>query len=110
GNLKASIQEKNALDPEFLSIERSTHRTIKKVGEDIEQMKFHTAIAALMTFTNEAAELPVLPRSIAERFVLILAPFAPHLGEELWERLGHKETLAYAPWPSFDPELAKAER
>jgi len=79
------------------------HQTIKKVGEDIEGMRYNTAIAAMMEFINEAYRWDKRPRAIIEPFVLILSPFAPHLAEELWARLGHPDTLAYEPWPSFDP-------
>lgn len=106
GNLEAKTKISTAANPE---LERTLHRTIKKVTEDLEQMKFHTAIAALMTFLNEAAEATQLPKAVLESFVLLLAPFAPHLAEELWQRLGNKDTLAYQAWPSYDPELAKLE-
>jgi len=81
------------------------HKTIKKVGEDIESMRFNTAISAMMILVNRLRELDPVPREAAEAFALILSPFAPHLGEELWSRLGHEETLAYHPWPKFDPAL-----
>ncbi len=107
GRLKSTICSGEPDTPEILSLRHVLHRTIKKVTDDLEQMKFHTAIAALMSFTNEAGAAPQLPRSFAGAFVLLLAPFAPHLGEELWAILGHAETLAYEPWPMYDPELAK---
>ncbi len=88
---------------------RSLHRTIAKVTEDIESLHFNTAIAALMEFTNAATKWPVLPRDVVEPIVLILAPLAPHIAEELWERLGHEDSLAYAAWPEFDAELLKTE-
>ena len=72
-------------------------------------MRFNTAIAAMMEFTNHLTPLSVRPRSVLEPFVLLLAPFAPHLAEELWHVLGHRETLAYEPWPAFDPALTKAD-
>jgi leucyl-tRNA synthetase len=81
------------------------HKTIKKVGEDIESLRFNTAISAMMILVNRLRELETVPREAAEAFALILSPFAPHLGEELWERLGHEETLAYYAWPAFDPAL-----
>jgi leucyl-tRNA synthetase len=83
------------------------HKTIKKVGEDIEALRFNTAISAMMIFVNRLRELESVPREAADAFALILSPFAPHLGEELWQKLGHAESLAYAPWPSFDPALVK---
>jgi leucyl-tRNA synthetase len=88
---------------------RLYHKTIKKVTEDIEGMRFHTALSALMTFVNEAHKAERLPRSLTEGLVLALAPFAPHLAEELWRRLGHTDTLAYEPWPSYDPALVRDE-
>ncbi len=88
---------------------RELHQAIKKVGEDIEGLKFNTAIATLMKFCNEASNTAEIPKKVIETFVLLLSPFAPHLAEELWERLGHKKTLAYETWPTFDPELAQAE-
>jgi leucyl-tRNA synthetase len=81
------------------------HKTIKKVGEDIESLRFNTAISAMMILVNRLRELETVPREAAEAFTLILSPFAPHLGEELWSRLGHEETLAYREWPKFDPAL-----
>ncbi len=104
--LRSSIQPR--ANTGTLEIERTLHRTIKKVTEDIDGLRFHTALAALMTFSNEAAELTEIPKDVAERFVLLLSPFAPHLAEELWEKLGHDGTLAYQSWPSYDPELAKS--
>ena len=72
-------------------------------------MRFNTAIAAMMEFTNHLTPLSVRPRSVLEPLVLLLAPFAPHLAEELWHALGHRDTLAYEPWPAFDPALTKAD-
>ena len=69
-------------------------------------MRFNTAIAAMMEFTNHLTKLPVRPKSVLKTFVLLLSPFAPHLAEELWQALGGtSDTLAYEPWPSFDPAL-----
>ena len=75
--------------------------------DDLEAMRFNTAISRLMEFTNAFTGHDVRPKSAMETFTLLLAPIAPHLAEELWEVLGHDETLAYAPWPTFDPELLK---
>jgi len=83
-------------------VEKALHRLIKKVGEDIEAMKFNTAIAAMMEFVNLAYKAGSLSGDQAERFVLVLSPFAPHVAEELWERLGHDSSLAYEPWPGYD--------
>ena len=88
---------------------RVLHKTIKKVTGDVEDLSFNTAIAAMMEFVNAANKWDEVPRAIAEPFVLILSPFAPHVGEELWERLGHDDTLAYEPWPEYDEELIKKD-
>jgi leucyl-tRNA synthetase len=89
--------------------QRLLHQTIAKVTEDIEAMRFNTAISALIELTNAAYKWPSMPRSIAEPFVLLLSPFAPHIAEELWQRLGHEESLAYHAWPAADPALLKAD-
>lgn len=81
---------------------RLLHGLIKKVTDDIEGMRYNTAIAAMMEFVNHAGKWAALPREAALPFVLLLSPFAPHLGEELWEKLGHAESLAYEPWPTYD--------
>jgi len=86
---------------------RLLHKTIKKVTEDIESFAFNTAISAMMIFINHLAKQQARPRSLLEKFVLILSPFAPHIAEELWAKLGRKETLAYEPWPQFDEKLVQ---
>jgi leucyl-tRNA synthetase len=85
------------------SLERQMHRAIKKVAEDIESLRFNTAIAELIKLNNEITGMVIVPRELAENLVLMLAPFAPHLAEELWERLGHHKSLARRPWPQYDP-------
>ncbi len=81
---------------------RTLHAAIRKVTDDIEGMRFNTAISALMEFVNAATPWPSRPRAVLEPAVLLLSPFAPHLAEELWERLGHGESLATAPWPEAE--------
>lgn len=88
---------------------RELHRTIKKVTEDTDAMRFNTAISAMMEFSNHMTQQKVRPKSALRTFVLLLAPFAPHVAEELWAALGNSNTLAYEPWPKFDPELCKAD-
>jgi leucyl-tRNA synthetase len=85
------------------------HEAIKKVTEDIENMRFNTAISALMIFVNEANQWDAVPKEIAEDYILLLAPFAPHLAEELWSKLGHEESLAYEEWPEFKEEYLKSD-
>ncbi|WP_234709077.1 class I tRNA ligase family protein [Rhizobium rhizogenes] len=91
-------------------IARLMHKTIRAVGEDIEAMRFNTAISKLMEMSSALIALEQRPRAVVETFVLLLAPFAPHICEELWRMLGHETSLAYAPWPSFDAALAEDER
>ena len=88
---------------------RILHATIKKVTQDIEDMKFNTAISAMMEFVNEATGWTVRPKSVMECFLLLLCPFAPHMAEELWQKLGHASSLALEPWPAFDPALLVEE-
>jgi leucyl-tRNA synthetase len=84
---------------------RKVHQTIKRVTDDLDGMRFNTAISAMMELTNHLTGLTVRPRSALETLVLLLAPFAPHIAEELWHLLGHRQTLAYEDWPKFDPAL-----
>jgi leucyl-tRNA synthetase len=84
---------------------RLMHKTIKKVTEDIESMHFNTAVSALMIFVKHLGALQKVPREAARVLALLVSPYAPHLGEELWQRLGGTESLAYEPWPTFDPVL-----
>jgi leucyl-tRNA synthetase len=84
-------------------IDRLLHQTIRKVTEDIEALHFNTAIAQLMVYVNALTPLERRPRAAIEPLVLVLSPFAPHLCEELWQRLGHAKTLAYETWPKWDP-------
>ncbi|HGG58089.1 MAG TPA: leucine--tRNA ligase, partial [Nannocystis exedens] len=85
---------------------RLLHRTIEQVGERIERLSFNTAIAAMMIFVKEAGQLAEpLAHGVVEKFLILLAPFAPHLAEELWRELGNEESLAHAPWPTVDPAL-----
>ncbi|MGD1020292.1 MAG: leucine--tRNA ligase [Verrucomicrobiia bacterium] len=86
------------------------HQTIKKVDEDTDTLAFNTAISQMMIFVNEVTAQEKRPRKLLEPFVLLLAPYAPHLAEELWEKLGHKQSLAYAPWPKYDDALLKEDK
>jgi len=81
------------------------HQTISKVAFDIENMKFNTGISALMIFNNLALKKGKVSKQTAETFVKLLAPYAPHLAEELWQLYGNTDTLAYAPWPAVDPAM-----
>ena len=88
---------------------RVLHATIKKVSEDIENLRFNTAISAMMSFVNEATRWIDRPRSIMSQFVLLLSPFAPHMAEELWQKLGNGDSLTYQEWPVFNPEYLKED-
>jgi leucyl-tRNA synthetase len=87
---------------ENADLERALHAAIKKVTESVDNLRLNTAISEMMIFTNEATQATAVPLAWFESFVKILSPFAPHVAEELWERLGHTDTLAYAPWPKYD--------
>jgi leucyl-tRNA synthetase len=95
---------------------RLVHKTIQKVTRDIEGLRFNTAISAMMILVRHLGGLKEVPLHAAESVALLLSPFAPHLGEELWQRVGRtpgasprNTSLAYQPWPSFDPELVKED-
>jgi leucyl-tRNA synthetase len=93
-----------------LDQQRLLHQTIKKVTEDIEALRFNTAISQMMVFTNELTKIEQRPRALLEPFALILSPFAPHLAEELWEKLGGRPSVSQQPWPAFDPALTASDR
>jgi leucyl-tRNA synthetase len=108
--LSSSIQEVDATKAQL----KTLHTAIKKVTEDLDGLRFNTAISALMVFTNEAMTWEVKPVAVLRTFLQLLAPFAPHLAEELWSKLtahskletrNSKLALAYAAWPQFDPAL-----
>lgn len=116
-------------DPSLLSnaapqgpLLKDMHRVIKKVTGDIEGLAFNTAISNLMIYTNTLIAASkdakasnsnsngALPRQAVETLVLLLSPFAPHVAEECWQLLGHGDTLAYTPWPTFSEELCAVEK
>ena len=89
--------------------ERMLHKTIKKVGEDIEAMKFNTAVSQLMILTNALADEKIISRETWQDFLKTLAPFAPHIAEELWEKLGNKKSIHLAEWSKYNPALIVEE-
>jgi leucyl-tRNA synthetase len=103
--LSSSVVDRPPTDAE----NRMLHRTIEAVTRDIDKLKFNTAIARMIELTNFFTKQSERPRVVLERFVLLLSPFAPHIAEELWQALGHKDSLSHEPWPEFDPALAKAD-
>ncbi|WP_240374551.1 leucine--tRNA ligase [Bacillus piscicola] len=81
------------------------HQTVKKVTDDYTNLRFNTAISQLMVFVNEAYKQEVLPMEYMEGFIKLLSPIAPHLGEEIWQMLGHDNTIAYEPWPTYEESM-----
>ena len=98
GELNPKIQE----NEEASNLEKVYHQTVKKVTEDYEGLRFNTAISQMMVFINEAYKSTVLPKHYMEGFVKMLAPVAPHVAEELWEKLGFSGTISYETWPAYD--------
>ncbi len=98
-NLSEKVLPGEGIRPELEGI---VNRTIKKVGEDIENLKHNTAIAAMMSLLNELEAAGGATRAELEVLVQLTNPFAPHITEEVWERMGHSDQLAYHPWPSYD--------
>jgi leucyl-tRNA synthetase len=86
---------------------RRLHKTIKKVGEDTENLKFNTAISEMMIFVNELQKAGCRNRSAVETLLLLLAPYAPHIAEELWEAIGNRPSISSRPFPTFSPELVE---
>ncbi|ODP26098.1 Leucine--tRNA ligase [Paenibacillus nuruki] len=104
------INDEGQLNPKITDSEgdeafkRTAHKTIKKVTEDLDGLRFNTAISQLMIFVNDAYKTEVLPRDLMEKFVQLLSPLAPHIAEELWTRLGHEGSITYVEWPTFDEQ------
>lgn len=90
------------VEKENTSLEASYNLTVKKVTNDIENMQFNTAISQLMIFVNDCNKAEYIPKKYALGFIKLLAPFAPHISEEMWQIYGHDKTLSYEPWPTYD--------
>lgn len=88
---------------------KGLHKTIKKVGADIEEQKYNTAISQMMIFVNEMQKAGGVPAEVFDGFLVVLSPFAPHIAEELWALTGHDQSIILEPWPSYDEALAKDE-
>ncbi|WDZ54861.1 leucine--tRNA ligase [Paenibacillus polymyxa] len=97
-----SLNDKITNDGGSDEFNRTWHKTLKKVTEDLDALRFNTAISQLMIFTNDAYKADLLPRKAMENFVQMLSPLAPHLAEELWQLLGHNDSITYAAWPAYD--------
>ena len=107
GELNAMIKDEPGGSQSF---NQALNQTIEKVTNDIQALKFNTAIAQMMSFMNVCKNEPFIPKVGWEKFILVLSPFAPHLAEELWARLGHADTLAYHPWPAVDTTFLAVEK
>lgn len=94
-------------DKALVSARKTFAQTVKKVTDDTATLNFNTAISQMMIFINEVSKLDAIPRTMWSDFVKLLSPYAPHLGEELWEKLGNKNTIAYESWPTFSEEYCK---
>lgn len=86
------------------TLDRAYHGMVKKVTNDFENLSFNTAISSMMIFVNECYKVGTCPKGYAEGFVKVMSPITPHLGEELWQILGHEQTIAYESWPTYDEE------
>ena len=104
-----NLQEKVKEIPEDPALVRSLHQTMKRVDEHIDAFRFNTAVSQLMGFVNALSQADAVPKSIYEKLLLVLAPFAPHLAEELWGRFGKTSSISCAPWPAYDEALIKEE-
>ena len=94
-------------DKALISARKTFAQTIKKVTDDTATLNFNTAISQMMIFINEVSKLPEIPKAMWSDFVKVLSPYAPHLGEELWQKLGNNNTIAYESWPVFSEDFAK---
>ncbi|MEI8025541.1 MAG: leucine--tRNA ligase [Pseudomonadota bacterium] len=106
-NEDGSLSEKISLTTDSPEVTKFLHKTIKKVTEDMESLSFNTSIAMMMEFINLIYRSEGLTKATAKTFILVLSPYAPHLAEELWSKLGGQTTLAYEPWPEFDDSLTQ---
>ena len=99
---RAIVEDDRVKDEENKNLEVPYNKMVKKVTNDFEQLGFNTAISEMMVFMNAVYKEEVLPKEYAEGFVKLINPIAPHMAEEMWERLGHDKTIAYEPWPTYD--------
>jgi len=105
-----AMGEKPLVDAEPTGeLQKLLHRTIKKVSDDTATLNFNTAISAMMVLSTEAARLDALPRTLWSALVRMVSAYAPHLAEELWEKMGGKESVSKAAWPTYDPQLCEDE-
>ena len=106
GNLSSKILDTDEKDKDTLFLH---HQTIKKLGDDIENLHFNTAVSQLMIYINHLQKSNTISRKLIEELVIILSPFVPHLSEEFWSLLGHSKTITYQSWPQFDENLIQLD-
>jgi len=106
GNLSSKIVDSDEENKDTLFLH---HQTIKKLGEDIENLHFNTAVSQLMIYCNHLQKCSTVSKNLIQELVIILSPFVPHLSEEFWSLLGHSETITYQPWPQFDEDLIQLD-
>ena len=106
GNLSSKIVDSDEEDKDTLFLH---HQTIKKLGEDIENLHFNTAVSQLMIYCNHLQKCSTVSKKLIEELVIILSPFVPHLSEEFWSLLGHSETITYQSWPQFNESLIQLD-
>ena len=95
------------LEGKLADLRKLYHKTVKKVSQDTDTLNFNTAISQMMIFINDASKMESIPKTLWSGFVKLLSPYAPHLGEELWEKLGNTNTIAYESWPTYKEELCQ---
>lgn len=105
GKMNAKLSASDPGDAAAIELKRLLHETIRKVGDDIEGMRFNTAISQMMIFANALQKAPRVEITVARQFLQLLAPFAPHIADELWSRLGGTGSIQQAVWPVHDPKL-----
>lgn len=104
------LDDRNLNEASLTNIRKLLHKTIKKVTEDTSSLNFNTAISQMMIFINEVTKMDSIPRSLWTDFVKLISVYAPHMGEELWEKLGHSKTISYEVWPSYNEDYCKDDQ
>jgi leucyl-tRNA synthetase len=102
-NMQQKLENKKSKQKDD-ALETLMHQTIKKIGEDIDELKFNTAVAQLMIFANQLDKMEKIPVKYFKTFIVLISPFAPHITEEIWQNLGHKKSIHLTPWPNYDPK------
>ena len=102
----ASIGERNSATPEHL---KTLHKTIKKIGDDLDRYSWNTCVSAMMICINELTDGKCSDPAIMEQFCVLLSPYAPHLSEEIWQQMGHDDSIVFQPWPVFDEQYLKED-